>query len=492
MTTPLHAAVDLGAGSGRVIVGAVAPGGVRFHEVHRWVYQPRRVAGHLRWDITPLFDGLYAGLRSARSAADGSGGMLRSVGVDSWGVDYGLIDDDGRLVEEPICYRDERTAGMMDAAFARVSRAQLFDATGIQFLTFNTIFQLLAHVAEGIPPSASRLLMIPDLCHHALCGSTSGELTNASTTQMLGIETGDWDDRLFAALELPRHLMPPVRPAGSELGRLRDALQRDFDLPALTVVQPATHDTGSAVAGTPLTAGWAYISSGTWSLVGVERQSPLVGDAVLAANFTNERGVGGTFRFLKNVAGLWLLESCRREWQAAGIATELPQLIAGAAALREPAGLVYPDAPRFFNPSSMIGELRAALTATDQSPTADPVTLTRVILDSLAFRYASVVSTIETLTAERVLGVHIVGGGALNDYLNQATANATGKPVVAGPVEATALGNILVQSVTAGSTTIADGRRLIAEAFPLRRYEPRDAGMWDEARERYRLIEQTS
>lgn len=470
-------------------MGGVSDGRVRLREAHRFVYAPRHVDGHLRWDIGRLFAGLRSGLRNAAAVAAGDHGTLRSVGVDSWGVDYGLIDAAGRLVEEPICYRDERTATMMARAFSIVGRDALFEATGIQFMQINTLFQLMAHADEGLPPSAARLLMIPDLCHHELCGSVSSELTNASTTQLLALRTGQWDDRLFESLSLPRALMPPLTAPVTELGPVRGPLRRELDLPPLAVVQPATHDTGSAVAGTPLAPGWAYISSGTWSLVGVERTTPLADAEVLAANFTNERGAEGTFRFLKNVAGLWLLESCRREWQAAGVDADLSSLLAGAAAIREPAGLVHPDAPRFFNPPSMLAELGAALSESGRRVPADPAALTKVILDSLACRYASVVATIERLTGERIPGVHIVGGGSLNDYLNQATANATGRPVVAGPVEATGLGNMLLQAVACGETTWADGRRTIAASFPLRTYEPLNVDQWIELRERYAALE---
>jgi len=485
----VHTAVDLGAGSGRVLVGGFSDDGVLLEEAHRFTYAPRRAAGHLRWDIGRLFEGLHSGLRRATAVAAAHDVTLRTVGVDSWAIDYGLVDEAGRLVEEPVCYRDPRTDGMMERAFDRVTRETLFRATGIQFLSFNTVFQLMAHVEEGIPGSAARLLMIPDLCHHALCGSTSGELTNASTTQLLSIDSAEWDDALFDALGLPRHLMPPLKPPGSQLGPVREDLCRMLDIPPLAVVQPATHDTGSAVAGTPLRSGWAYISSGTWSLVGIERTAPLLTSAALAANFTNERGVCGTFRLLKNVAGLWILESCRREWQGAGVENELPRLLAGAAALREPVGLIDPDDPRFFNPASMLGELRAALGESGQPAPADPVELTRLILDSLALRYASVIDAIEALTGQSVDGVHIVGGGALNDYLNQATANATGRPVLAGPVEATGLGNMLMQAVACGVTTLEEGRRRIGEAFAPRRFEPADAATWRGARERYKALE---
>jgi rhamnulokinase len=468
----LHAAIDLGAGSGRVFIGDVSPTAARLEEAHRFHYAPRVLDGHLRWDVAQLFDGLRTGLRRAADAAEATGGELVSAGVDAWGVDYGLIDGDGRLVEEPVCYRDERTAGFMEEVFTRVPRDQIFQRTGIQFLQFNTLFQLAAHAREGLPTNAARLLLMPDLCHHLLCGSRSSERTNASTTQLLGARTAEWDDELLSRVGLPAGLMPELVDAGAALGTLLPALRRSLDLPPLRIVAPATHDTASAVVGTPLEPGWAYISSGTWSLVGVERDAPLVGEEVLRANFTNERGAGGTIRFLKNVAGLWILECCRKEWRDAGRDDDFSRLLTGVAA----AGvvpLVDPDDPRFFNPVSMVETLRAALVEQGYDAPDDPGLLTKVILDSLAARYASVVETIEKLTATRVRGIHVVGGGSQNAYLNQATANATGRGVAAGPVEATALGNLLMQSLACGKiSSIAEGRRAIAESLPLRRFEP--------------------
>ncbi len=384
-----------------------------------------------------------------------------------------MIGGDGRLVEEPICYRDGRTAGLMEEIFARVRREEIFERTGIQFLQFNTLVQLAAHARDGLPSSATRLLLMPDLCHHLLCGSMSSERTNASTTQLLSVRTAEWDDELLKRLGLPDELMPGLVDAGADLGALGPALQRELELPPLRIVAPATHDTASAVVGTPLEPGWAYISSGTWSLVGIERDTPLVGQDVLAANFTNERGPGRTFRFLKNVTGMWILERCRDEWRRAGLQDDLPRLLEEAAAVPGVAALIDPDAPRFFNPPGMIQEVRAALIERGHDASESPVVLTKIILDSLAARYASVVETVERLTAERVQGIHIVGGGSQNTYLNQATANATGRTVIAGPVEATALGNLLMQSLACGKIgSIAEGRRAIAKSLPLSRFEP--------------------
>ncbi len=487
----LHLAIDLGAGSGRAIVGRADPSGLVLREAHRFQYAPRRVAGHLRWDLAALLEGIREGLRRAPSVASELGGRLQSVGVDSWGVDYGLVDDAGRLLEEPISYRDERTEGVMETVFARVPREEIFARTGIQFLALNTLYQLVAHARDGLPPRAARLLMIPDLCHHLLCGSLVGERTNASTTQLLNVRDGDWDAALLERLDLPLALMPEVVPAGTDLGTLRPRLQAELGVGPLRVVAPATHDTGSAVLGTPLEAEWAYISSGTWSLVGVERESALVNAEVARANFTNEGGAFGTVRFLKNVMGLWILEECRREWGAAGHGQDYASLLERVAALGEFAGFIPPDHPRFFNPASMITEVRAALVESGQPAPEDPARLTRVILDSLALRYASVLATIEDLTGRKVPGVHIVGGGSLNSYLNQATADAGGRPVLAGPVEATASGNVLAQAIAGGEVaSVSDGRRRLGTSVRPRRFRPRQPEAWAEAARRYGEIEE--
>lgn len=475
-------AIDLGAGSGRALLGRVEANGVRLEEVHRFHYEPRRYRGHLRWHLARLLEGLDEGIRIAATAAAGREGRVDSVGVDSWAVDYALLDDEGRAIEEPIAYRDERTDGIMEGVFARVPREEIFSRTGIQFLKFNTLYQLVAHVRDGMPADAAHLLMIPDLCHHHLCRSLVGERTNASTTQLLDPHTAAWDGTLFERLGLPRALMPDLVPAGTSLGRTTQGLE---------VIAPATHDTASAVAGTPLEPGWAFLSSGTWSLLGVEREVPLLGEAVARANFTNEGGAFGTTRFLKNVMGLWLLESCRREWEAAGHQTYLASLLEQVATVPSFVGFVVPDHPRFFHPASMTAELRASLEQTGQAPADDPVVLAKVVLDSLALRYASVLGTLEELTGRPVPGVHVVGGGSLNDYLNQATADAIGRPVVAGPVEATAAGNLLVQAVAGGELpSLAEGRRRLAASTPLRRFEP--GRPWAEAAKRYKDIEARS
>jgi rhamnulokinase len=486
-----HLAIDLGAGSGRAVLGCLGASGLELHEVHRFTYPPRRMDGHLRWDATRLFDGVHASLGRARAIAADMEVDVVSAGVDSWGVDYGVLDERGHLTEDPVCYRDERTSDdVLADVFARVPRAELFARTGIQTLPINTVFQLRAHVRAGVPAAAAALLLIPDLCHHLLCGSLVTEITNASTTGLLGATTRTWDDELFARLGLPRALMPEIVPAGTQLGRLRRGLHRESGLDLIPIIAPATHDTASAVVGTPLEPGSAYISSGTWSLVGVERDTPVLSAAAAHANFTNEIGAFGTVRLLTNVMGLWILESCRREWQRDGRGRDYAELIAGAAALDDFVGLVCPDDLRFLHPASMLGTLRDCLTETGQPAVENPVHVTRVILDSLALRYASVIDTIEVLTGSPVTAIHIVGGGARNEYLNQATANATGRRVLAGPSEATAGGNVLVQAIASGEVaSLADARAVLARSVRTNRYEPQARDDWARARERYREIE---
>ena len=485
----LHVAIDLGAGSGRALVGGAGADGLRLTEVHRFHYAPRPIDGHLRWDAAALTSGIQEGLARARDAAARLGAPLASVGVDSWGVDYALVDADGALVEEPICYRDSRTDRAMDEVFALMPRAEIFARTGIQFHQFNTLYQLWAHVRDGLPPRAAHLLLMPDYCHHVLCGSLVSERTNASTTQLLSATTGAWDDGLFSRLGLPRRLMPTIVRAGAVLGTMRPELAGDLGLGAINVVAPGTHDTASAVAGTPLGRDWAYISSGTWSLVGVELDGPILTTDAARANLTNEAGVFGQVRLLTNVMGLWLLESCRREWEAEGRPQDLATLLAAAAQHPTSAGVIYPDDRRFFAPERMVRAIQSMLAETGQADTDDPVRIAKIILDSLALRYADVVATIERVTGHAIPGIHVVGGGSQNGYLNQATADASGREVLAGPVEATAIGNLLVQGIAAGTiTSLADGRRMVAAAFPTVRFVPRDTERWEAPARLYRAL----
>jgi rhamnulokinase len=486
----LYVAVDLGAGSGRVFLAGVGPGELMLEEIQRFRYPPRRVDGHLRWDAPHIFAEIKTGLGAAAARARQLGRSVHSLGVDSWGVDYGLIDAGGRLVEDPFCYRDERTDGMMEAVFERMPREEMFARTGIQFMQLNTVFQLFAHVRAGLPASATRLLLIPDLMNALLTGRAVTEFSNGTTTQLFYAATGTWDDLIVRRLGLPGHLLCPVVPSGTALGPLLPEVAADTGLSGVGVVAPATHDTGSAVAGAPLEPGWAYISSGTWSLVGVEREAVLINTDVARHNFTNEGGVYGTTRFLKNVMGLWILESCRKEWLERGLAADYDHLLERAAAIDGTPGLLFPDDPRFLNPPSMLAAIAGQMAETGQAAPAEPPEVTRVILDSLALRYTSVLRTIEVLTSAPIGGIQIVGGGSQNRYLNQATATATGKTVLAGPVEATVIGNVLVQAIAAGRFgSLAEARRHVAGNVRPAVFTPQPTPAWEAAAQRYVAIE---
>ncbi len=491
MSDSLYIAVDLGAGSGRVFLCGVAEGELLLEEVRRFRYPPREEGGRLRWPFADILGEIKAGLKEAGGRARELGREVRSIGVDSWAVDYGLSDDDGKLLEDPVCYRDARTRGMLEEVFRVVPRGELFGRTGVQFLELNTLYQLYAHAREGFPDEARRLLLIPDLVNFMLAGRAACEYTNATTTQLVGALSGVWDDELIERLGLPRHLLAEIVPAGTDIGPLAPEVVEESGLEGVRVVAPATHDTGSAVAGAPLQEGWAYISSGTWSLVGVESDGPLISSEVARHNFTNEGGAFGTVRFLKNVMGLWLFESCRAEWAARGVGVEYEELLGRVGEIEGHAGFIFPDDPRLFNPASMLDAVAAQLEETGQRvPTEDPAALTKVILDSLAFRYASVLRTVEELTGRRVEGVQLVGGGSRNDYLNQATADACARPVLAGPVEATVTGNVLVQATAAGRfASLAEGRRHVAANVSLRRFEPRAGGNLEAAARRYAEVE---
>ena len=490
MTNSLFIAVDLGAGSGRVFLAGATPHELLLEEVRRFHYPPAQSDGHLRWNLSRIFEEIKAGARAAGNRARILGRSIRSIGVDSWGVDYGLIDSEGNLVEEPICYRDRRTHGSIDKVLTQISRAELYQRTGIQLLELNTLFQLYEHARSGVPQVAARLLQIPDLINLFLSGKALSEYTNATTTQLVDARTRVWDSELIATLNLPARLFAEIVPAGTILGPLRPSLAAELDLQDVNVVAPATHDTGSAVAGTPLESGWAYISSGTWSLVGVERHEVLINEEVARNNFTNEGGAFGTIRFLKNVMGLWILESCRKEWKESGVDVDFERLLGAVGALNEYPGFIFPDDQRFFNPPSMLEAVANQLSESGQQMPADAPRVAKIILDSLAFRYASVLRLIELLTGEKIKGVQIIGGGSRNAYLNQATANATGLPTLAGPVEATAIGNFSVQAISAGRFgSLSEARRHVAQYVRLKKFTPQSSASREDAQRRYALVE---
>jgi rhamnulokinase len=474
-----YLAVDLGAGSGRVILGRFTSSGLRLDELHRFEMPHRHIEGHERWDFAQMLAEIETGLRAAHGECD----SILSVGVDGWGVDFGLLDENGDLLGDPVCYRDSRTDGVMDELRRRMPASEIYQRTGIQFMPFNTGVQLLAQVTGAEwPEDAHRLLMVPDLVHRHLSGQARSEFTNATTTQLLNAGSREWDEKLLAVIGVPHEVMPPLIQAGERIGALTAELCEATGFEKLDVVAPATHDTGSAVAGTPLEDGWAYISSGTWSLLGVETASPVVSELALEHNFTNEGGAFGVNRLLRNVMGLWLLESCRLRWQDVshddllhGLESHVPGDV-----------FLDPDDLRFLHPVDMVEEIRAFLEETGQCIPTEPSAVARVILESLALRYAQVVDQIEEVTGVAVQGVHIVGGGSQNTFLDQATANATGRPVRAGPVEATAIGNLLVQAIADGVfPNLASARRFVGRTTAPEEFIPREADAWTKARERF-------
>jgi rhamnulokinase len=482
------AAVDLGASSGRVMLGHVGPGRLELTEVNRFANEPVRVLDTLHWDILALYRGAVQGLR----AAAGTAGRLDAVGIDTWAVDYGLLDDTGALLGNPVHYRDARTDGVMEKVLADLPAADLYATTGLQFLPFNTIYQLAAAAGSPQLAAARRLLLIPDLLAYWLTGSQVAEVTNASTTQLLDVRRRAWSSDLIRRAGADPALFPALVEPGERIGELQPSILDGFDR-AVPVIAVGSHDTASAVVGVPADGErFAYISSGTWSLAGVELDRPVLSDGSRRANFTNELGVDGTVRYLRNVMGLWLLQESLRAWDAAGVDVELGTVLRQAADVPAFAAVVDPDDPVFLPPGDMPARIREACGRLGQPAPDGPAEIVRCILDSLAVAYRRTVRQAQRLSGRQVDVVHVVGGGARNELLCQLTADACELPVIAGPVEATALGNALVQARALGAVrgTLADLRRLLRETHPLRRYEPRgDAQAWHAAERRLVVTE---
>ncbi len=488
MATRNVAALDLGAESGRARMTRFDGQNLSLEEVQRFPNRPVMLHGHRFWNMLGLWDEILAGLRKARKLS----GTLDSIGVDTWGVDYGLVDANGFLLGQPFQYRDHRTDGVMEQVFARVPRDVLYRRTGIQFMPINTLFQLYAHehMQPGELAHAHCLLLIPDLLHNWLCGSFSIERTNATTTQCWDPVAGAWVTDLLDQLDIPTAMLPPVVEAGTVLGEVLPEWRGD--LGAAKVVAPATHDTGSAIVAIPAqhADGWGYISSGTWSLVGVELSRPVITQESLAANFTNEGGVFGTTRYLKNVMGLWLLQECQRRWNRDGHAIDYDTLLADVDAVPAFAALLDPDDPRFLAPQDMPDAINAYLLEHGQARLVAPAAFARCIMESLVLRYYEVFHQVSQLTGAIINQVHVVGGGARNVRLNQWLADALGVPVIAGPFEATAQGNALMQLVGLGELRGLEEVRAIARNTATRVYSPRNdrRAAWDEAFQRFSVM----
>jgi rhamnulokinase len=476
MTGGPHVAVDLGAASGRVMIGAAGPGQLELREVHRFPNDPVSLPDGLHWDVLRLYHEILEGLRRAGRAER----ELQSIGIDSWGVDYGLLDEGSRLLANPHHYRDLRTVPAVEAVHARVPPEQLYARNGLQVMPFNTIYQLAASRGTAELTAAATMLLTPDLIGYWLTGTVGAEETMASTTGLLDAVDRAWMLDLMATLDLPAGILPPLARPGQDVGGLRKDVAVETGLPTgirLTLV--GSHDTASAVVAVPAEGSdFAYISSGTWSLVGVELDAPVLSEASRLAQFTNERGVDDRVRYLRNVMGLWLLQETLRAWERAGTPEDLGVLLEAAGDLPAGGPLIEPNDTAFLPPGDMPGRIADACRATDQPVPDSRPAMVRCILDSLAIAYARAIDDARRLSGCEVRVVHVVGGGSRNALLCQLTADACGLPIVAGPVEATALGNVLVQARAHRelSGDLATLRALVRATQPLRRFEPAAAG----------------
>jgi rhamnulokinase len=485
MADQSYLAVDLGAESGRVVAGLFDGSRVELQELHRFRNGPVSIGGTLRWDLVNLWREIQSGI--AKAGAE-FGDSIRSIGVDTWGVDYVLLNKNEELLGLPYCYRDPRTNGLMNHTFTNVPKAEIFAQTGLQFMEINTLYQLVAMNQQDpeLMRQAATFLMIPDFVNWLLSGSKVVEFTNATTTQCFNATNRNWAFDLLNKLELPTDMFPEVVAPGTKLGTLREDVARQAGVPRFDVVAPATHDTGSAVVACPTelsgTAKWAYISSGTWSLMGVEVPNAILTDEALKFNVTNEGGVDDTYRLLKNIMGLWLVQQCKVSFERSGKNfdyLELATLAASAPAFRS---IFDCNDNRFLSPDDMPSAIASWCRDTNQPEPESEGQFIRSCLESLAIKYGRVLRGLQKLTGVPIEVLHIVGGGTKNELLNQFTANACGCPVVTGPVEATALGNVLIQARSSGEiNTLDEIRSVVRQSSDLGRYEPANQDQWQAA-----------
>jgi rhamnulokinase len=475
-------AFDLGAESGRAMLGRLGGGAIDLREIHRFSNDAVRQNGSLQWDILRIWQEMKRALDLAGDIS------LDSIGVDTWGVDYALLGERGTLLENPYHYRDARTEGMMEAVFERVGRERIYAVTGIQFLPINTLFQLFAACLQtpGLIDASRALLTIPDLLNYWLTGHLACEYTVATTTQFIDARSRSWATRMLDEIGLPTRLLQPLVEPGSVVGPLLDSVSPRFG--GTPVVAPACHDTASAVASIAVGERTAFLSSGTWSLLGSELPAPFINSTAMELNFTNEGGVAGTTRLLKNIGGLWLLQACRRQWARSGLHVDYDTLFDATDADHLAfCSLIDPDHPAFLHPDDMPASIAAYCRQTGQPEPSSPAAYTRTILESLAFKYRAVLESLEQVTSRRFDEIRIIGGGARNRLLKQWTADATGRTVIAGPIEATALGNLAVQLIATGAvSSLAEARAIVERSFPVERFEPIEADRWDAHYRRFR------
>ena len=482
-------AYDLGAESGRAILGRFDGSRLQLDDIHRFPNQPVYLPDGMHWDalriLTEIKRGLSMVVQNYGSPPDG-------LGIDTWGVDFGLLDAQGVLIGNPYHYRDSRTDGMLEEAFGRVARAEIFNQTGIQFMQLNSLYQLLSMVISRSPglEIAKTFLTMPDLFNYWLTGRKACEFTNATTTQCYDPRRGGWAYPLLEALHIPIHIFPEIVQPGSVLATLSPAVADELNIARIPVIPPASHDTGSAVAAVPAIGGsgndFAWLSSGTWSIIGVESTVPVINEQTLAFNMTNEGGAGGMIRLCKNIMGLWLVQECRRTWARLGEDLSYEELTRMAAAAPPLQSLVDPDAPDFLKPGDMPARILAFCARTHQPVPIGKGEMVRCILESLALKYRNVLEYLQKVLGRQLGVIHIVGGGTQNRLLSQFSADATGRQVITGPVEATATGNLLMQALALGHIrSLAEGRELVRRSFTLETFEPSTAhAAWDEAYER--------
>ena len=485
MARSVALAIDLGASGGRVVSGAFDGHLLELEEIHRFENAPVAMGGQLVWDLVRLWQEVVQGMRAAAAR---HGSQVSTVGVDTWGVDFSFLGTDDVLLANPVCYRDARTHGMLAAAERIVPRAEIFAATGLQFMEINSLYQLLSMQQQrsSVLAAADRMLMIPDIMHWLLSGVRSNERTNASTSQCFDPQRGTWAFDLLDRFALPRQLFGPIVEPGTVLGPLRPELALETGLSGVRVVVPGTHDTASAVAAVPAPEppsdrpDWCYVSLGTWALVGAELSRPLVTPACLERNFTNEAGIGGTTRLLKNICGLWLVQQCRASWQRSGKEWTWEQLTALAAEAPPLVTLVDPNHPSLVAPHDMPEAIRTLARETGEPVPETTAAVVRTALESVAAAVRRTVEELDSLLGRRLGRIHVVGGGVKNGMLCQWIADACQRPVIAGPVEATAIGNLLVQQLASGGTVdLRSVREVVRNSFEITRYEPRDHARWN-------------
>jgi rhamnulokinase len=477
-----YLAFDFGAQSGRAVLAHLQSGILTTEEVHRFHNEPVEYAGSLHWDIPRLWFEVRKALAQLGDVE------LAGIGVDAWGVDYALLGERGELLQNPYHYRDRRTEGVMEEVLGKISKQEIYQTTGIQFMPINTLYQLFAarHQTPKLLDSAKHLLTIPDLFNYWLTGNVACEFTNATTTQMVDAQKRAWASGLMQRLDLPAHLPAPIVEPGSIIGTLLPDIAGRSSLANTSVIVPACHDTGSAVAAISARDGTAFLSSGTWSLLGTELDSPVITPDALRMNFTNEGGVSGTTRLLKNVMGLWMLQGCRQSWSAQGQSYDYRELTELASGKTPFVHLMDPDDESFLRPPDMLTAIDEFCTRTHQPVPYEPASYVRAVLESLAFKYRLVLRNLEHVSGTHVQQIRIIGGGSKSRLLNQLTADATGRRVLAGPAEATALGNVAMQILaTGGASSLQEVRAIVDRSFPSEVFDPLETDKWEQHTERF-------